>query len=368
MKNETIPLVVIFRPDSISGRDNITSSKHLTRKLGGFLTQVGLTHEILRPASLAEATEMAIQASRTCRIVAAAGGDGTINAVAKGLAGSECCLGVLPLGSGNDTARGLGIPQRLPDAVRLLKSAQKLLSSGDTIKHTHFADITAAPDDATRPESARIPRILPGSIIQKMDAGYVSYYDSSDRMSAGPASSLNQSFFINTLGTGFDGKVAWNASKTRFPGGKLKYPVGVLKSLFTYKACVMTVTADAETIRDRFLMATVANGPFEGGGIPIAPSADHRDGFFQLVLIRDIGRMARIPLLIKVLLHGASEGSGIIIKKCSSISIDCDRPQMVHTDGEVISTTVVKLKADIHPGLLNIICGSPIAARTGWHR
>ncbi len=199
-----------------------------------------------------------------------------------------------------------------------------------------------------------------------MDAGYVSYNDSSGKVSAGTVSSSSSSsssssfkknFFINTLGTGFDGQVAWNASKTRLPSGKLKYLGGVLRSIFTYNACVMSVTADAETIKGRFLMATVANGPFEGGGIAIAPYADHGDGFFQLILIRDRGWPARIPLLIKVLLRGASEESGIIIKKCSSIYIVCDQPQVVHADGEVISKTLFELTADIQPALLNTICG-----------
>ena len=55
-----------------------------------------------------------------CRLVVAAGGDGTINAVASEVIGSEATLGVLPLGTLNHFARDLGIPDELEKAVDIL--------------------------------------------------------------------------------------------------------------------------------------------------------------------------------------------------------------------------------------------------------
>ncbi len=53
-------------------------------------------------------------------IVVAAGGDGTVNAIASALAGSRTCLGVLPLGTLNHFAKDLGLPLTLAEAVRAI--------------------------------------------------------------------------------------------------------------------------------------------------------------------------------------------------------------------------------------------------------
>lgn len=66
------------------------------------------------------------------RTVAAAGGDGTINTVAGSLVGTDRRLGVLPLGTFNYVARGLGLPEALADAVHVLaESRERLLDVGE---------------------------------------------------------------------------------------------------------------------------------------------------------------------------------------------------------------------------------------------
>ncbi len=60
----------------------------------------------------------------TAPLVVAAGGDGTVGAVANCLASSQVVLGVLPLGTSNDFARSLGIPMRIEQAVALLRTGK----------------------------------------------------------------------------------------------------------------------------------------------------------------------------------------------------------------------------------------------------
>jgi diacylglycerol kinase (ATP) len=261
---------------------------------------------------------MARKASGTSRLVAAAGGDGTINAVASGLAGTGCCLGVLPIGSGNDIARGLNIPRKLGRSVSLLADGYRMLYSGAS------------------------QSVQPASVsIRKMDTGVARLLRNTDQNGGeNPDGSREMAahadcFFMNTLGFGFDGTVALNASRMPPAVGRWKYLISVLKSLFTYRASRMTVTTDGESWSGLCLMATVANGPVEGGGIRIAPDADPTDGLFHLVLIRDTGVLARIPLLLRILLYGASESQHVRFKTCRNVTVVSDRPLVVHFDGEV---------------------------------
>src|SRR3712207_3869251 len=73
-------------------------------------------------------------------VVVAAGGDGTVGAVAELLAGTDGVLGILPLGTNNNVARSLGIPSRLEDAVRLL-----VTGAVATVDVARFIPDTGAP-------------------------------------------------------------------------------------------------------------------------------------------------------------------------------------------------------------------------------
>lgn len=75
--------------------------------------------ELVEPLDAAAATRRAHQAAvEGYAVVIAAGGDGTVNAVAQGVAGSSTALGILPLGSANDLAREYGLSQSITAAAR----------------------------------------------------------------------------------------------------------------------------------------------------------------------------------------------------------------------------------------------------------
>jgi YegS/Rv2252/BmrU family lipid kinase len=75
-------------------------------------------HETTRQDDLSALAREA--AARGCDLVVAAGGDGTVSAVADGVAGSPTPLGIIPLGTANVLARELGVPVDLDQACKLL--------------------------------------------------------------------------------------------------------------------------------------------------------------------------------------------------------------------------------------------------------
>ena len=81
-------------------------------------------HEMRAGEDVGPAIESALAAG--CDLVVAAGGDGTVAAVAHHLVGTDAVLGILPLGTGNALARELGVPSSLPDAVALLVGPHRL--------------------------------------------------------------------------------------------------------------------------------------------------------------------------------------------------------------------------------------------------
>ena len=60
------------------------------------------------------------------RMFVVCGGDGTITAVARTLAGTKATLGIIPIGTQNNTALSLGIPNEIPDAIAILRKGKRI--------------------------------------------------------------------------------------------------------------------------------------------------------------------------------------------------------------------------------------------------
>ncbi|MBC7501468.1 MAG: sphingosine kinase [Herminiimonas sp.] len=114
--------MVIVNASAGSGYDNAWSTQ-----LADYFLAAGMKAEINLAKSGADMIDVARKAvADGCRIVVAGGGDGTINAVASVLVGSDVMLGVLPLGTLNHFAKDLGIPLILEDAVRVIAGRQAI--------------------------------------------------------------------------------------------------------------------------------------------------------------------------------------------------------------------------------------------------
>lgn len=291
------PFLILLNP----GAYQATRSDR-ARQLQQLLDEKGLQAEVRTFKDLQEAQQLAGEAAKTYKLVVAAGGDGTVSYVAKGLAGTGCTLGIIPFGSGNDLALGLNIP----------KDPSKALD------------------------------VLQQEYIRPLDCGRYN----------------EDGFFVTSLGMCFDGKASYNASQTVLFRGPFKYIAGVLRSIFTYRASEVTVELEDETINARLLMVTLCNSPYEGGGIHLAPDASTSDGKIDVVMIRDVHWLLRIPLLLRVLLGDPRKVSKIMYRQSHSVKVTTSRPEYAHADGEVFANGLTSLKVKAQSGALKVISGN----------
>lgn len=183
-----------------------------------------------------------VSARQGYEIVAAAGGDGTAGAVAAGLheAGTGASLAILPIGTGNDFARHLGIPRDPREALRTA------LVSADAGR-TRAADLIrcTSPREPDRPRWALNAVVggLAGRIGETLDLG------------------------------------------RRRRWGRLAYLRAALAELFRFEPQPIHLTVDEKQFEFEALMLVVAGGPYAGGGIPLAPRADPFDGRLDVVAI-----------------------------------------------------------------------------------
>ncbi|GAB4477954.1 MAG: diacylglycerol kinase family lipid kinase [Anaerolineae bacterium] len=264
------------------------------------------------------ATELAVQAANEgFDIVVGVGGDGTIHEVVNGLMQIEPerrpLLGALPVGSGNDFARNLGITIDLEQAARLLFQGQ-----------TRRVDVCVVSDGEGR-----------------------------------------HKYWANTLGFGFSGAATLVARSSRSRlRGLIFYLLIVLKTIFVHHRWhrVEVQIDDAPPMQREVSMVNLCNGPAEGSGFPVVPHARMDDGLISFGLMRRVSRLqmlyflpivmaARHPRLRRFFTMGDAQ----------HVRIEADSPLTVHLDGEIFAlptSGVRRLDVMILPAMLTVLCAS----------
>src|SRR6476659_4012237 len=118
-KNKTIWVKLIANP----GAGNVLEAASKIEQVTGYLIDAGLKVDVALAKPKKEAIPIAKKAIKDgYDVVIAMGGDGTIGAVIRGIAGSKVKLGIIAAGTENDIARSLGIPEDLKEACALIAS------------------------------------------------------------------------------------------------------------------------------------------------------------------------------------------------------------------------------------------------------
>jgi YegS/Rv2252/BmrU family lipid kinase len=258
------------------------------------------------------AAELARQAGEQgYDLVVAVGGDGTVHEVINGLMQvpekGRPALGIVPLGSGNDFAHILGIPE---DPAQALQSA--------IAGQPHALDVGRVRDQHGRLE-----------------------------------------YFNNTLGIGFDAVVTIRTRKITRIHGFMMYFVAVIQTIIlNFTPMNLHVETDQETWEMSSLMLTLGNGPREGGGFLVTPEAKFDDGLLHYATIRKISRLMMFRLIPEVMNGTHGRFKSVRMGTCRKMSVACDQPLYVHCDGEIYAgfgTDIRQLAIEIIPNAIRFL-------------
>ena len=274
----------------------------------------GLDFDLVRTERPWHAAELAEGAVRDgYDVIVTASGDGTANEAVNGImraraaAGSDqSAFSILPVGTGNDMAFGLGIRGTLEESLEMLARNQR----------------------------------------KRVDIGHVKGGDYPEGR-----------YFVNGIGIGFDAVVGFLAVKIRWARGLLAYLIAVIQTVFIYfKAPTLEITYKDVTFSQASLMVSIMNGQRMGGGFYMAPLGDPGDGHFDLCIVAAPNRM-RIFGLIPYFLKG-TQASQPEIKSGRTDKIlirALEGTLPAHCDGETLCESGQELSAEILPDALEII-------------
>lgn len=221
------------------------------------------------------------------------GGDGTINETINGILNFEKVrLGVIPSGSGNDFARGLGLKGTPTDHIR---------------------------------------RIVESKEAQVIDLGSVSW-----------EGCKKPRLFAISSGIGMDAIVTKKTDESRLKRvlnkiglGKLTYLLITVQTLFSMETFTMNAVFDGEEKEwKKTIFMAAMNCSAEGGGVKMAPRSSFCDGKLSFCCIRGIPK-GLCFFLLPILAIGKHEGiKGVELIDCESCEVHSEVPVVLHTDGE----------------------------------
>lgn len=137
---------ILFIVNPISGHRKKENFPDLVRKV---LDKSLFEYEVVFTERGGHAQELAQQAAEShFDVVAAVGGDGTINEIAQSLIGTEVAMALIPYGSGNGLARCLHLPLRPQNAIKTLNHSRVMAMDTATVNEVPFVSIAGVGLDA----------------------------------------------------------------------------------------------------------------------------------------------------------------------------------------------------------------------------
>ncbi len=238
-------------------------------------------------------------------LVIVGGGDGTLNAVIEGLIDTQLPLGILPLGTANDLARTLKIPQSLPEACN----------------------------------------IIAGGHIRQVDLGQV-----------------NGKHFFNVASLGLSVQLTQQITdKAKRRWGVLAYALAAIQVIWQARPFRAEIHVNGESFQVRTIQITVGNGRYYGGGMAVANDARIDDQRLDLYSLEIQHWWQILSLLFAIKQGQFANKSGVRTLEGQEIEIYTHKPHVINTDGEL--TTQTPARFCIVPQALPVFVPKPDSAQ-----
>jgi diacylglycerol kinase (ATP) len=250
---------------------------------------------------ITESEDEALAATRDAvakgyEIVVAAGGDGTVGAVARELLGKETALGIMPLGSVMNVARMLDIP-------RDLEGAAAIVATGE---------------------------------VRTVDVG-----------------EAKGQIFFEGGSVGLNAAVFREAQQAASGRGRYRALWAALWVLLRYRPPRMVLHLDDRLLTTRALAVAVANGPYSGLGFTVAPDAAIDDGKFDVVIFSRFSRTELIRHFVSIAFGRRRYSAKTATYRSSRVHIEGVHPLPCRADGHDLGSTPVEYV--VRPGALRVV-------------
>lgn len=244
--------------------------------------------EILISDHPGQAMQLARKAvQRGSELIVAAGGDGTLNEVVNGIAAdvAHVAVGLVPLGTGNDFARMLALPDSIDECLEVIARG-----------HVRKIDLVRVTSDQQR-------------------------------------------YFVNVSAGGFSGtvdeKLTPEIKKSWGPLAYLRCAAEALGELRAYRTRIMLDDSPAAMELDLY-NAIIANGRFVAGGTPVAPEAIIDDGLLDVVLVPEAAAADIAVVGARIILGTHLSSDGIVFRRAAKVAVHSTPGMWFNVDGELV--------------------------------
>jgi YegS/Rv2252/BmrU family lipid kinase len=264
------------------------------------LAALGFTPTVSVTRAPGHATELAAEAvAAGHEVVVAAGGDGTICEVLQGLfAAGQGVLAILPLGTGNDAARTLGIPLDLAAAARTVLAGER----------------------------RRVDLVRAGDLV-----------------------------VLNAVGIGLLGAINVNSSNIKWVRGLGAYLTAGVGTLFNYRCPEIELTDGEFHYRGPMTILAIHNGVTTGGGFRLCPNALPDDGELDATLVSHTGIPSRLGALVDCLRGTLGRKPFTREVRFRRLELRCTERLPFHWDGNPSHIDPPGIDFEVLPGALEVV-------------
>lgn len=269
------------------------------------LIQAGYDVAMLREPNyelLRRETAHAVDAGTDVLVVV--GGDGMVSLGTNLVAGTSIPLGIIAAGTGNDMARGLGLPIGDTDAaIRTLLDSLR-----------------------------REPRVIDAASVRHGDL---------------------TTWYAGVLSAGFDAVVNERANSMTRPRGSSRYILALLRELITLKPVSYTLTIDGVARSVDGMLVSVANNVSLGGGMKVAPGALLDDGLLDVFIVKKLSRFEFLRVFPRVFSGTHTTHPAVEFVHARSVRLETDAAIVAYADGERVGPLPVDIQ--VAPGVLRVL-------------